>query len=71
MNYLPVKYSQMFNIRYIAFMSNSRLSRPSRSSYKHIYARTNAYKNSVIPYLARFSTNKQKVRDEIFSFIHS
>ena len=36
------------------FLSNSRLSRPGRSSYKHIYARTDAYENSVIPYLARF-----------------
>ena len=53
-----------------SFLSNSRLSRPSRSSYKHIFARTNAYKNSVFPYLARFLTNKQKVRDELF-FIHS
>ena len=67
MNYLRVKYSQMLNIVYIQFLSNSRLPRPSRSSFKHIYARTNAYKNSVIPYLARFLTNKQKVRDELFS----
>ena len=53
------------------FLSNSRLSRPSRSSFRYIFARTNAYKNSVIPYLARFLTNKQNVRDELFSFIHS
>ena len=71
MNYLLVKYSQMLNILCIPFLSNSRLSRPSRSSFKHIFARTNAYKNSVIPYLARFLTNKQNVRDELFSFIHS
>ena len=38
-------------------LSNSRLSRPRRTSYKHIYPRTNAYKNSVIPYL-----NKQARR---------
>ena len=54
-----------------SFLSNSRLFRPSRSSYKHIYARINAYKNSIIPYLARFLTNKQKVRDKILSFIQS
>ena len=53
------------------FLSNSRLPRPSRSSFKHIFARTNAYKISVIPYLALFLTNKQNVRDELFSFIHS
>ena len=41
-----------------SFLSNSRLPRPSRSSFKHIFARTNAYKNSVIPYLARFLTKK-------------
>ena len=54
-----------------SFLSNSRLCRPSRTSYKHIYARTNAYKHSIIAYLACFLTNKQMVRDEIFSFIHS
>ena len=54
-----------------SFLSNSRLSRPSRTSYKHIYACTNAYINSIIHYLLRFLTNKQKVRDEIFSFIQS
>ena len=34
--------------------SNSRLSRPIRNYHKHIYVRTNAYKNSTIPYIARF-----------------
>ena len=43
-----------------SFLLNSRLSRPSRSSYKHSFARTNAYKNSVIPYLAHFLTSKAK-----------
>ena len=49
-----------------SFLLNSRLSRPSHSSFKHLFTRTNAYKNSVIPYLARFLTNKQDVHDELF-----
>ena len=50
-----------------SFLSNSRLPHPSRSSFKNIFARINTYEFSIIPYLARFVTNKQNFRDELIS----
>ena len=71
MNYLRVKYSQMLNILYIRFyriLACLVLVVVLWNIFLHVLMFT---KTQLFLTFARFITNKQKVHDELFSFIHS
>ena len=65
----------MFNILYIHFCQIPVWSRPSRTSYKHIYARTNAYKTqlflSIAPCFKQISKKFMMKHVCLYSFLNA